>query len=221
MALGALGVVYGDIGTSPLYAVKECFHGLHAIAITHANILGVMSLIFWSLTMVVTIKYVTFILKADNEGEGGIYALAALFLGKGGKQVSEKTVKYLVLLAIFGAALLYGDGLITPVISVLSAVEGLNVATNAFEPYVLPITCGVLIGLFMVQRQGTARIGKVFGLVMLLWFFSLAALGLMQVLRRARGSIGPRPAPRHRLLCHQPFAWYGGVRGGGAGHHRR
>ena len=200
MALGALGVVYGDIGTSPLYAVKECFHGLHAIVITHANILGVMSLIFWSLTMVVTIKYVTFILKADNEGEGGIYALAALFLGKGGKQVSEKTVKYLVLLAIFGAALLYGDGLITPVISVLSAVEGLNVATNAFEPYVLPITCGVLIGLFMVQRQGTARIGKVFGLVMLLWFFSLAALGLMQVLRvpEVLSALDP---PRHRLFA--------------------
>jgi len=183
MALGALGVVYGDIGTSPLYAVKECFHGLHAIAITHANILGVMSLIFWSLTMVVTVKYVTFILKADNDGEGGIYALAALFLGKGGKQVSDKTVKYLTLLAILGAALLYGDGLITPVISVLSAVEGLNVATTAFESYVLPITCGILIALFMVQRQGTARLGKVFGVVTLLWFFALAALGLMQVLR--------------------------------------
>ncbi|HZK14059.1 MAG TPA: KUP/HAK/KT family potassium transporter, partial [Desulfobaccales bacterium] len=171
------------IGTSPLYAVKECFHGLHGIAVTHGNILGVMSLIFWSLTMVVTIKYVTFILKADNDGEGGIYALAALFLGKGGKQVSDKTVKYLTLLAILGAALLYGDGLITPVISVLSAVEGLNVATTAFESYVLPITCGILIALFMVQRQGTARLGKVFGVVTLLWFFSLAALGLMQVLR--------------------------------------
>jgi len=183
MALGALGVVYGDIGTSPLYAVKECFHGLHGIAVTHANILGVMSLIFWSLTMVVTVKYVTFILRADNDGEGGIYALAALFLGKGGKQVSDKTVKYLTLLAILGAALLYGDGLITPVISVLSAVEGLNVATTAFESYVLPITCIILIGLFMVQRQGTARIGKIFGIVTLLWFFSLAALGLMQVLR--------------------------------------
>ena len=196
MALGALGVVYGDIGTSPLYAVKECFHGLHAIAITHANILGVMSLIFWSLTMVVTIKYVTFILKADNEGEGGIYALVALFLGKGGKQVSDKTVKYLTLLAILGAALLYGDGLITPVISVLSAVEGLNVATTTFESYVLPITCGILIGLFMVQRQGTARIGKVFGPITLLWFFSLAALGLMQILRMPEvlAALDPRHA---------------------------
>jgi KUP system potassium uptake protein len=196
MALGALGVVYGDIGTSPLYAVKECFHGLHGIAVTHANVLGVMSLIFWSLTMVITIKYVTFILKADNEGEGGIYALTALFLGKGGKQVSDKTVKYLTLLAILGAALLYGDGLITPVISVLSAVEGLNVATTAFESYVLPITCGILIGLFMVQRQGTARIGKIFGVVTLLWFFSLAALGLMQVLRMPEvlAALDPRHA---------------------------
>jgi KUP system potassium uptake protein len=196
MALGALGVVYGDIGTSPLYAVKECFHGLHGIAVTHGNILGVMSLIFWSLTMVVTIKYVTFILKADNDGEGGIYALAALFLGKGGKQVSDQTVKYLTLLAILGAALLYGDGLITPVISVLSAVEGLNVATTAFESYVLPITCGILIALFMVQRQGTARLGNVFGVVTLLWFFSLAALGLMQVLRMPEilAALDPRHA---------------------------
>jgi KUP system potassium uptake protein len=184
LALAALGVVYGDIGTSPLYAVRECFHGLHAIALTRANILGVMSLIVWSLTMVITIKYVTFILKADNEGEGGIYALAALFLGKGAKEVPEKTVKRLVLLAIFGAALLYGDGLITPVISVLSAVEGLNVATTAAEPYVLPITLVILFALFMVQRHGTERLGRVFGVITIFWFISLAALGLMQVFRR-------------------------------------
>ena len=136
-----MGVVYGDIGTSPLYTVKECFHGPHAVALTPANILGVMSLIFWSLTVVVTIKYVIFILRADNEGEGGIYALAALFLGKGSKLLSERAVKRLVFLAIFGAALLYGDGIITPVISVLSAVEGLNVATSAAEPFVLPLSC--------------------------------------------------------------------------------
>jgi KUP system potassium uptake protein len=184
LALGALGVVYGDIGTSPLYTVKECFHGPHAIALTPANLLGVMSLIFWSLTVVVTIKYVTFILKADNEGEGGIYALAALFLGKGARQVSEKVVQRLVILGIFGAALLYGDGLITPVISVLSAVEGLNVATTAAESFVLPISCGVLASLFLFQSLGTERIGKVFGPIMLFWFFSLAALGLVQVLRK-------------------------------------
>ncbi len=196
LALGALGVVYGDIGTSPLYAVKECFHGLHAISITPENILGVMSLIFWSLTMVVTIKYVTFILKADNEGEGGIYALAALFLGRGAKEVSEGTVKRLVFLAIFGAALLYGDGLITPVISVLSAVEGLNVATTAAEPYVLPIACVILSALFMVQRHGTERLGRVFGLITILWFISLAALGLLQVFNKPEvlAALDPRHA---------------------------
>ena len=152
LALGALGVVYGDIGTSPLYTVKECFHGPHAIAISTDNILGVMSLIFWSLTMVVAVKYVMFILRADNHGEGGIYALAALFLSKGRQSVSPRRVNQLVLLAIFGAALLCGEGLITPVISVLSAMEGLNVATTAAEPFVLPISCGVLLGLFLVQR---------------------------------------------------------------------
>jgi KUP system potassium uptake protein len=183
LSLGALGVVYGDIGTSPLYTVKECFHGTHAIALTPANLLGVMSLIFWS-DHGGPDKYVIFILKADNEGEGGIYALAALFLGKGAKQVSERTVKRLVLLGIFGAALLYGDGIITPVISVLSAVEGLNVATKAAEPFVLPLSCGVLAGLFLFQSQGTERIGKVFGPIMLFWFGSLAVLGLVQVLRK-------------------------------------
>jgi KUP system potassium uptake protein len=196
LALAALGVVYGDIGTSPLYAVKECFHGLHAIALTHANILGVMSLIFWSLVMVVTIKYVLFILRADNEGEGGIYALAALFFGNGAEKVADKMVKRLAVLAIFGAALLYGDGLITPVISVLSAVEGLNVATHAAQPYVLPLACGILCALFMIQRHGTERIGRVFGLVMILWFASLAALGLMQLCRRPEilAALDPRHA---------------------------
>jgi KUP system potassium uptake protein len=196
LAMGALGVVYGDIGTSPLYTVKECFHGAHAIALTPANLLGVMSLIFWSLTIVVLIKYVIFILKADNEGEGGIYALAALFLGKGAKQVSERTVKHLVLLAIFGAALLYGDGIITPVISVLSAVEGLNVATRAAEPFVLPISCVVLFGLFLFQSQGTERIGKVFGPIMLFWFTSIAILGLAQIIRRPEilAALDPRYA---------------------------
>jgi KUP system potassium uptake protein len=179
-----------------LYTVKECFHGTHAIALTPANLLGVMSLIFWSLTVVVMIKYVMFILMADNEGEGGIYALAALFLGKGAKQVSEKTVKRLVILGIFGAALLYGDGIITPVISVLSAVEGLNVATSAAEPFVLPISCGVIFGLFLFQSQGTERIGKVFGIIMLFWFTSIAALGVAQILRRPEilAALDPRYA---------------------------
>jgi KUP system potassium uptake protein len=196
LALGALGVVYGDIGTSPLYTVKECFQGVHAIAITQANILGVMSMIFWSLTMVVTVKYVMFILRADNHGEGGIYALAALFLSKGRQSVAPRTVNRLVLLAIFGAALLCGEGLITPVISVLSAIEGLNVATTAAEPFVLPLSCGVILGLFLVQSQGTERIGKIFGPIMIFWFVSLAALGLVQVVRTPGivGALDPRQA---------------------------
>jgi KUP system potassium uptake protein len=196
LALGSLGVVYGDIGTSPLYAVKECFHGTHGIALTPANLLGVMSLIFWSLTIVVMIKYVIFILMADNEGEGGMFALTALFLGKGAKRLSARTVNTLIFLGIFGAALFYGDGIITPVISVLSAVEGLNVATKAAEPFVLPIACGILAGLFLFQYLGTERIGKVFGPIMMFWFIAIAALGLAQVLRKPEilAALDPRYA---------------------------
>ena len=181
LALGALGVVYGDIGTSPLYTVKECFHGPHAMTLSEANLLGVMSLIFWSLTVVVTIKYVIFILNADNHGEGGIYALAALFLSKAMDSVSPRTVNHLIFLAIFGAALLYGDGIITPVISVLSAVEGLNVATSAAEPFVLPISCCVLLGLFLFQSHGTERIGRIFGPIMIFWFTAIATLGVVEI----------------------------------------
>jgi len=198
LALGALGVVFGDIGTSPLYTVKECFHGKHAMAISPDNILGVMSLIFWSLTMVVSVKYVLFILKADNNGEGGIYSLAALFLSKGRQSVTPRRANLLVLLAIFGAGLLCGEGLITPVISVLSAMEGLNVATTAAQPFVLPLSCIVLLGLFLVQSQGTERIGKIFGLIMIFWFVSLALLGTMQVLRMPMilAAMDPRHAVR-------------------------
>ncbi len=204
LALGALGVVYGDIGTSPLYTVKECFHGPHAMTLTPDNILGVMSLIFWSLTVVVTIKYVIFILKADNHGEGGIYALAALFLGKGRESVSPARVNLLVLLAIFGAALLYGDGIITPVISVLSAVEGLNVATTAAEPFVLPISCAVLAGLFLFQSQGTERIGRIFGPIMIFWFAALATLGVIQIFRMPGilGALDPRYAVNFFAVNH-------------------
>jgi KUP system potassium uptake protein len=196
MALGTLGVVYGDIGTSPLYAVKECFHGPHGIALTSANLLGVTSLIFWSLTIVVMVKYVIFILMADNEGEGGMFALTALFLGKGAKRLPGRTTNWLVFLGIFGAALFYGDGIITPVISVLSAVEGLNVATKAAEPFVLPLSCGILAGLFFFQYQGTERIGKVFGPIMMFWFVAIAALGLAQVLRKPEilAALDPRHA---------------------------
>ncbi|MGC8493229.1 MAG: potassium transporter Kup [Syntrophobacteraceae bacterium] len=181
LALGALGVVYGDIGTSPLYAIKECFHGLHAIAPSELNILGVLSLVFWSLTMVVTVKYVVFILRADNKGEGGIYALLALIPMDKTKQL-PRMYAAIVLAGILGAALLYGDGIITPAISVLSAMEGLQVATEAAAPFVLPLTCLVLFVLFSVQRRGTAKIGKVFGPAMMVWFAAIGALGLLAIL---------------------------------------
>ena len=179
LTLAALGVVFGDIGTSPLYAIKECFHGIHAIAVTPDNILGVLSLIFWSLTMVITVKYVLFITAADNRGEGGIFALIEL-LPKDAGHRHVRTI--LAFLGLCGAALLYGDGIITPAISVLSAVEGLTVATDAAAPLVMPITCLILFGLFAVQRRGTAGIGKIFGPVMLVWFAVLAVLGLKEIL---------------------------------------
>jgi KUP system potassium uptake protein len=185
LALGALGVVYGDIGTSPLYAIRECFHGHHAIALTQGNIFGVMSLVFWSVTIVVSVKYVLFILLADNHGEGGIFALLGL-ISAGGRNVSPRLRAGLVLAGILGAGLLYGDGIITPAISVLSAIEGLQVATKAATPIVLPLTCVVLFLLFLLQHWGTAGIGKIFGRVMTLWFASIAALGLGQIFQEPR-----------------------------------
>ncbi|MBU1228807.1 MAG: KUP/HAK/KT family potassium transporter [Proteobacteria bacterium] len=182
MALAALGVVYGDIGTSPLYAVKECFHGPHAIPLLSVNIMGVLSLIVWSLTIVVSIKYVMFVLRADNKGEGGVFALLAL-LHSEVENKSKAKYALVIFLAIFGAALLYGDGIITPAISVLSAMEGLSVATDAATPFIIPGTCLVLVALFMMQKHGTDKIGKVFGPVMILWFSTLAVLGLVAIFK--------------------------------------
>lgn len=180
LSLTALGIVYGDIGTSPLYAVRESFLPSHGLAVTPANVLGVLSLIFWSLVLVISVKYLAFILRADNRGEGGILALAALATpmarGAGGK-------RGLILLGLFGTALLYGDGAITPAISVLSAIEGLEVATPFFAPWVIPITVGILVALFAAQRHGTARVGRMFGPVTLLWFATLAVLGIAQLVR--------------------------------------
>jgi KUP system potassium uptake protein len=181
LSLLALGVVYGDIGTSPLYAIRECFHGPHAIAPTPSHVLGVLSLIFWALVIVISVKYLVFVLRADNQGEGGILALTALATPITPSGKTERSV--IVLLGVFGAALLYGDGMITPAISVLGAMEGLSVATPALEPYVLPITTGILIALFLFQRGGTASVGKVFGPVTLLWFTVLAVLGFAQIVR--------------------------------------
>jgi KUP system potassium uptake protein len=177
LALGALGIVYGDIGTSPLYALKECVHGEHAVAARQANVLGLLSLIFWAITLVVTVKYLTFVMRADNRGEGGILSLLALVperyrFGSGG------SLGWLAALVVFGAALLYGDGIITPAISVLSAMEGLEVATSTLKPVVVPITCVVLAGLFAIQKRGTAKVGRLFGPVMLIWFLTIGGLGV-------------------------------------------
>jgi KUP system potassium uptake protein len=181
LSLAALGVVYGDIGTSPLYAIRESFLKEHGVAPTPANILGVLSLIFWALVFVISIKYLVFVLRADNRGEGGILALTSLVTPVGTSRKSSRRV--LILLGLFGTALLYGDGIITPAISVLSAVEGLEVATPLFEPFIIPITIAILVGIFSVQSHGTARVGRVFGPVTLLWFLILALLGLPWIAR--------------------------------------
>ncbi|MFN8577210.1 MAG: KUP/HAK/KT family potassium transporter [Candidatus Sericytochromatia bacterium] len=181
LALAALGVVYGDIGTSPLYALKECFHGNHAIHLSTGNIYGVLSLAFWSLTIVICIKYLIFVTRADNRGEGGMFALLALIPTEH-TRISKQARSFVVLAALLGASLLYGDGIITPTISVLSAIEGLEVATSSAKNITVPITCVILFFLFYVQKFGTAKIGQIFGPIMLLWFFTLATLGLINVI---------------------------------------
>ncbi len=183
LSLTALGVVYGDIGTSPLYAVRESFYGPHAIPLTPGNVLGVLSLIVWSLIIVVTIKYHIVIIRADNKGEGGMLALMALVQhGRQGRGVPHSRV--FIALGIFGTALMYADGALTPAISVLSAVEGLEIATPAFANWVIPLTLVILVGLFFFQHRGTARVGAVFGPVMVIWFATLALLGLNEIVRQ-------------------------------------
>ncbi|HSR36549.1 MAG TPA: KUP/HAK/KT family potassium transporter, partial [Desulfurivibrionaceae bacterium] len=195
LSLAALGVVFGDIGTSPLYALRECFHGEFGIEVSRANVLGVVSLIVWTLLLVVTVKYLLFILRADNEGEGGQLALTALIKTK---NVKPRTIQWtMVGLGLFGSALLYGDGIITPAISVLSAVEGIKIITPVFESSVIPLTIIILAGLFLIQRRGTARVGRLFGPIMLLWFTVLATLGILQILREPQ--ILAALAPWHGL----------------------
>ena len=176
LSLLALGIVYGDIGTSPLYALRECFHGPHAVAPSQANVLGVLSLIFWTLVIVVTLKYHVYVIRFDNRGEGGILALIGL-LGQHGARAAWP-LRWLIPMGVFGAALLYGDGIITPAISVLSAIEGLTVATSFFDPYVVPVTIAILVLLFLFQRRGTGGVGRVFGPITLVWFATLAILGI-------------------------------------------
>jgi KUP system potassium uptake protein len=181
LALAALGVVYGDIGTSPLYALRECFSGNHAIAATPENILGATSLIIWFLIIIVSLKYVVFVMRADNKGEGGVLALMALVHRLGPARI--RSVTFISLLGIIGASLLFSDGIITPSISVLSAVEGLSVITPAFEPFIIPIALLILAGLFALQSHGTTRIGSLFGPVLTVWFMVLAILGTVALIR--------------------------------------
>lgn len=205
LTLTALGVVYGDIGTSPLYAFRESFYGLHAVPATPTNIFGVLSLIFWSLVLVVTIKYILFVLRADNRGEGGIMALTALATPIRRRAPSARP--WLVLLGIFGAALLYGDGIITPAISVLSAVEGLTLATPFFEPYIVPLASAIIVGLFVIQRRGTAQIGQFCGPIMLLWFFVLGLLGVLNLGRFP--SVVGAVNPLHAVTFFREDGWTG------------
>jgi len=176
LTLGALGVVYGDIGTSPLYALRECFNPAHGVAPATENVVGILSLIFWALMLIVSIKYLIFVLRADNKGEGGILALMALIPHRPETRFRTRTV--MIGLGLFGASLLYGDGIVTPAISVLSAVEGLSVGTHVFEPYILPIAVAILLGLFLIQSRGTQTVGQLFGPVMVIWFGTLIVLGL-------------------------------------------
>ena len=179
LSLAALGVVYGDIGTSPLYALKECFHGLHAIPLTQENVVGLLSLIFWSLNFLISFKYVVHMMRADNRGEGGILALLALLnpagLVRGGRWA-------LISAGLFGAALLYGDGIITPAISVLGAMDGLGVAVPSMARFILPISLAIVTLLFLVQKHGTETVGRIFGPVTTIWFICIAILGVRGIL---------------------------------------
>ncbi|MEX2219800.1 MAG: potassium transporter Kup [Phycisphaerales bacterium] len=205
LTLGALGVVYGDIGTSPLYALRECFGGHHLVGASRANVFGVLSLILWSLALVVSVKYLVFILRADNRGEGGILALTALVTPMGETRTRRRV---LILLGLFGAAMLYGDGMITPAISVLSAIEGLTIATPFFEPYVVLLTCVILLGLFLIQSKGTGRVGSVFGPVMVVWFTTLGVLGVRQIARDPTVLMAINPYYAVRFFAHNGWAGF-------------
>ncbi len=213
LALGALGVVYGDIGTSPLYALRQCFTAGGGLVPTRDNVLGILSLIFWSLAALISVWYLGVIMRADNRGEGGILALTALFGPLRGLKVGQRRPIYMAL-GIFGAALLYGDGMITPAISVLGAVEGLNVATPAVEPYIVPIVVVILVVLFAVQRYGTARVGYTFGPITLIWFLVIATLGAWSLAREPHILAAVNPAHAVRFLSQNGWAGFpvlGGV----------
>lgn len=210
-SLSALGVVYGDIGTSPIYSLRECFHGTHPFAPSEPNVLGVLSLIFWALMIIISVKYLIFVMRADNNGEGGVLALLALLAPWNDP---SRVNRALLFIGLFGAALLYGDGTITPAISVLSAVEGMGIAAPGLTPYVLPITVSVLVLLFCFQKNGSTRIGKVFGPVMLLWFVTIAALGIVWIIREPRVLAAINPTHGVAFFIHngwRAFAVLGAV----------
>ena len=204
VTLTALGVVYGDIGTSPLYAMRECFFSSHSVPPTQANVLGVLSLIIYSLILIVSIKYILLVMRADNQGEGGILALTALIARP---ETSTRARSAMILLGIVGAALLYGDGMITPAITVLGAVEGLTVATPIFDPYVVPISIVILIGVFTIQRYGTDRVGGLFGPIMVVWFSALAALGIASLVQTPVVLAAVNPI--HAVQFFQLNGWHG------------
>lgn len=203
VTLTAIGVVYGDIGTSPLYALRECFYGSHSVPPTYENVLGVLSLIVYSLLLVISIKYIAVVMRADNQGEGGILALTALLP----PSLQSGRGTPLLLMGIFGAALLYGDGMITPAITVLGAVEGLTIATPVFDPYVVPVTVAILVVVFGIQRHGTDRVGRLFGPIMVAWFLVIAALGIASL--RHRPEVLSAIDPRHALTFFRTHGWHG------------
>ena len=201
LTVAAMGVVYGDIGTSPLYALRECFHESHGLAVTAANILGILSLIVWSLVLVVTVKYLLFVMKADNDGEGGMLALVALSQRTHPVNL-RKGLGLVTMLGLIGVAFLYSDGIITPAISVLSAVEGLTLATDVFSPYILPITLCLVLLLFTIQRRGSGNIGSIFGPIMLVWFLTMALLGLASLIRTPEVLLAANPLHGLTFLVH-------------------
>lgn len=204
MMIGAIGVVYGDVGTSPLYTMKEIFNGPHRIEATDEHVLGILSLIFWSLIFVISIKYVLFVMSANNRGEGGIMALMALALRR---RFNAGQRGYIIALGLFGTALFYGDGVITPAISVLSAVEGLQIATPSLHAYVLPVTVLVLIGLFLFQSHGTEKVGLLFGPIMVVWFGAIATFGWASI--KQNPDVLAALNPVHGLTFFREHGWHG------------
>jgi KUP system potassium uptake protein len=208
LTLTALGVVYGDIGTSPLYTMKEAFGPDYGLTPSVVNVYGILSLVFWAIVLVVVVKYLVFILRADNHGEGGVLALLALVLQRQHRSDDRRRRRLFVIVGVLGTALLFGDGIITPAISVLGAVEGIEVATPALSRYVVPITMGILLLLFMVQRFGTAKVGRAFGPITLIWFLVIGALGLTEILRAPRILAAVNPLHAARFFSHHGFAGF-------------